>query len=1040
MHRQIMKLLFLLMCLSLAKNSVAEQFIWGADYEPYYADFNNDGTLDLLLQSKSNENEHVLVIGELVDNRVTYPSENMRLLPRTISGHPWAHGLASLIVGDFNADNINDVFIVFHDLSLAYTLLGDAKGVHFSFEPNLSYSSEGFSWLDRKNDYDIYLGDFNGNKHSDLLAISKSNHKHILMHSDEKGQFHVTQEIKGNMKWGKNRADSLYIADYNNDGTDDVLAITKKKNGNNFIIFTDHEGFFSKKNIQDLGNNINGSEWFSEQYSHITKDVNKDNTLDIIKLQNAPGGYDEFGNYYPLGELPPELITEDNVRRDDVKFLPVEMDPCQQSYYSFGTNEHGLTCSPWEGETKSEGNKHVNLNSISEVSLAAAGGGTGDTRPPSTPTKAPDIVDAYNPVNKDYIINFPPYSAQYYELYESTDGSTYNRVYRGSGWVVKRNQTTYGYRYYKYKACNGYGCSGYSPYIRIFVYTAPGSPSSISSSNYTLNTKSGYEITFGASGGSVDGATYYLQESFNGGAYSTVCTKTRSHWSETSYKCPISGKATPGTYRYRVYACNPQGVGCGVTRSLSQNVTIINRAPVANNDVVSVNEGGSITISVLNNDSDPDGDSLSISSNTNPSSGSVSCSVSSCTYRASSSLSQNITTSFTYTISDGKGGSDSATVTVTVQNRKEGTVATPTITNGTFQESKSVFITTATSGASIYYRIGNSGNYSLYSGPFTVTTTASIQAYAAKHDWNNSATKTATVIINHAPNAVNDSVNVSEGGSITINVRNNDSDPDGDSLSISSNTNPSSGSVSCSVSSCTYRASSSLSQNITTSFTYTISDGKGGSDSATVTVTVQNRKEGTVATPIITNGTYQESKTVGISTATSGASIYYRVGNSGVFSLYRQPFTVTTTTLVQAYATKHDWNNSTIKSATIIINHAPTIAGTPATEINEGESFSFIPTASDSDNDNLLFSITGKPDWAIFNTSTGKLSGTPFAENAGIYANIEVSVSDGYVTVSLPVFSIEVISSTPVRKTIFIHTDILGTPVAETNENGVVQQ
>lgn len=89
-------------------------------------------------------------------------------------------------------------------------------------------------------------------------------------------------------------------------------------------------------------------------------------------------------------------------------------------------------------------------------------------------------------------------------------------------------------------------------------------------------------------------------------------------------------------------------------------------------------------------------------------------------------------------------------------------------------------------------------------------------------------------------------------------------------------------------------------------------------------------------------------------------------------------------------------------------NTAPTITGTPVTAINVGTAYSFKPTAYDAEGNTLTFSISGKPSWATFTTSSGLLSGTPAAGDAGSYANIVISVSDGTATTSLPAFSITV--------------------------------
>jgi hypothetical protein len=99
----------------------------------------------------------------------------------------------------------------------------------------------------------------------------------------------------------------------------------------------------------------------------------------------------------------------------------------------------------------------------------------------------------------------------------------------------------------------------------------------------------------------------------------------------------------------------------------------------------------------------------------------------------------------------------------------------------------------------------------------------------------------------------------------------------------------------------------------------------------------------------------------------------------------------------------------TVKSSgTSSTNSAPTISGTPPTSVAAGASYSFRPTASDANGDSLTFSITNKPVWATFSTSTGQLSGVPSLSHVGTYGSIAIKVSDGKVTTSLPVFSIAV--------------------------------
>jgi len=94
------------------------------------------------------------------------------------------------------------------------------------------------------------------------------------------------------------------------------------------------------------------------------------------------------------------------------------------------------------------------------------------------------------------------------------------------------------------------------------------------------------------------------------------------------------------------------------------------------------------------------------------------------------------------------------------------------------------------------------------------------------------------------------------------------------------------------------------------------------------------------------------------------------------------------------------------------INEAPTISGTPPTSVNEGEHYSFTPTAADEDiGDSLAFNIVNKPTWATFSSVDGTVSGTPTNEDVGVTSAIVISVTDGTDVVSLAAFSIQVVNT-----------------------------
>jgi hypothetical protein len=99
-------------------------------------------------------------------------------------------------------------------------------------------------------------------------------------------------------------------------------------------------------------------------------------------------------------------------------------------------------------------------------------------------------------------------------------------------------------------------------------------------------------------------------------------------------------------------------------------------------------------------------------------------------------------------------------------------------------------------------------------------------------------------------------------------------------------------------------------------------------------------------------------------------------------------------------------------------NHAPTISGTPTASVNASAPYTFTPTAADADGDTLAFTIQNKPAWAAFNTTSGRLSGTPAAADVGTYSNISITVSDGKTSTALSAFAIAVTTVATGRATL----------------------
>jgi len=124
----------------------------------------------------------------------------------------------------------------------------------------------------------------------------------------------------------------------------------------------------------------------------------------------------------------------------------------------------------------------------------------------------------------------------------------------------------------------------------------------------------------------------------------------------------------------------------------------------------------------------------------------------------------------------------------------------------------------------------------------------------------------------------------------------------------------------------------------------------------------------------------------------------------------------------------------TVQVRQLVTNTAPTIGGSPPASVSEGASYSFTPSANDADGDTLTFDIVNLPAWASFDTATGRLFGTPSAGDAGVYADITITVTDGQAQAALGPFAIDVRAVASNRAPV-----ISGSPATSVNEGAVYE-
>ncbi len=158
--------------------------------------------------------------------------------------------------------------------------------------------------------------------------------------------------------------------------------------------------------------------------------------------------------------------------------------------------------------------------------------------------------------------------------------------------------------------------------------------------------------------------------------YMFLCTAGDTGCSFSGWQSGTTYQATglkPGaSYTYSVQARDQYGNET-TWSGMATATTDPNQIPVAQADSGDVDQGSSVVISVLANDTDADGDALSVATYTQGANGSVALSGGALTYTPAAGFSG--TDSFSYAVSDGFDQSPNATVNVTVNAVNQAPVA-----------------------------------------------------------------------------------------------------------------------------------------------------------------------------------------------------------------------------------------------------------------------------------------------------------------------------------------------------------------------------
>jgi len=293
--KKLWSAVLLMMALGATAKVDAENAWSTKDYDFYSGDFDGDGFSDLLyIARRSGELSGIALFDGAGFNLPLQSWGNAYL------GIPWSSGEYRIVVGDFNGDGKDDLFLQRNKPGDHYLLLAEDGGIGGIYQA-VPQDAAGVAWS--ADQHEAIAGDFNGDGRSDLfLQPIDSKGLSAIIFADPNGQF--TSKLPdqswdsdyAGFNWSK--AESLiFTGDFDANGQDDLLVQAQPlpgtgpgtdwpaeflPNTNGVVLALDSEKLFATEGVQAWSQDGFGAEWSPLLSNVVTGDFNGDRHADVL--------------------------------------------------------------------------------------------------------------------------------------------------------------------------------------------------------------------------------------------------------------------------------------------------------------------------------------------------------------------------------------------------------------------------------------------------------------------------------------------------------------------------------------------------------------------------------------------------------------------------------------------------------------------------------------------------------------------------------------------------------------------------------------
>ncbi|MFN6263977.1 MAG: chitobiase/beta-hexosaminidase C-terminal domain-containing protein [Chromatiaceae bacterium] len=833
-------------------------FSWTTDsHQVLYADLTQDGVIDLLLQAKNAGHPHFLLAGTGRESQPFDVRQRMEL-PATIQGRTWYAGETALVAIKNQQQRGAKLLLISSKTASAFLFETLAKAADLS-KPSRLYQAKQHPWLLEADKARFYAGDFDGDGQQDLLLLHTETGAHQVLPFDKNNQFKTARVVARNSSWGK--TERIIIRDFNQDGTDDVFALSKDGHTSNYLVYGDKQNGFKQaagKAIHALHANLS----WADNKAGIRPVLRKSTRQPL--LFRAYNAYEQSSaNSHCLGWLydtetdqTQELCNvpgKVNVVEKEALLTSEVMEECPIEQVVPGRSlllqdcnpGAGLPRTPWVSPQVSNGS--VTAGSIFSVTVA----NTNDVIAVEYNVWAKDQSDGYEHIGGVAALEYGS-GIEYV--------TTNARISRAGTFNVL------------YRVCNWNGCSGFSPAsTSVNVQAAPVI----------------HRVTASAGGnGSISPA---FRDVLQG--QTTTFTVTPS----SGYTAAASGCA--GQLVGTTYTTGPIVAPCNVSASF----TAIPLQQVSNVEISpsSGTYSGSVSVSLS---SATAGATIRYSTN------GADINASSPVYSAPFTLSAN-TTVKARAFKAGMTDSSQTAASFVVNPLPQVSNVAISPNGGSHSGSVSVSLSSATAGATIRYSIDGtdiSTSSLVYTSPFTLSASATVKARAFKSGMADSAQTSASFVVNPLPQVSSPQMSPNGGtytGSVLVSLS---------SATAGATIRYSTDGADISASSPVYSAPFTLSASTTVkarAFKANMADSSQAAASFVVNPIPR------VGNPVISpnGGTHAGAVLVSLSSATAGATIRYSTNGADISAsspVYAAPFTLTASATVKARAFKAGMTDS----------------------------------------------------------------------------------------------------------------------------------